>query len=236
MSTGVSGETAAVPPDDPYPLWPDLSALPPEPAGEPHVPAQPAEPPAEPGESTASGSTGLGVVAVVNRRPVRPPASPRPSGRSRRTRRPAVGLAGMLLFALLAAFVAGVTAEPVWLALGHAQPGTVTVTKCTDGRCRGTFTGAGFTRTGIPVMGAVPAGGATAAARMTSVRGARAYVDVDARSRAGTGLALLLLCGAGTAWATGTRRLPTRRTRLLATLASLVAPLVLLAGMLATTF
>jgi hypothetical protein len=245
MSTGVSGAAGPVPPDDLHPLWPDLTADPPEPfepadkAAGPDEAADRAVAAAGTGSDDAPGSGlrgALGVVAVTNRRQVRPPPAPKRGRHTQPTRHPAVGLAGMLLCALLAAFVAWVSAEPVWLAVGHAEAGTVTVTKCTDGRCTGTFTGDGFTRTGVPVMGAAPAPGATAPARMTSVRGTRAYVDVDATARAATGLALLILCGLAIARVTGARRLPTPRTRVAATAASLAAPLILLAGMLATTF
>jgi hypothetical protein len=169
---------------------------------------------------------------------MRPPPAPRRRSRTRPTRGPAAGLAAILLFALASAFFAWVTAEPLWLAAGHAQPGTAAVTRCASGRCAGTFTSTDgrLTRIGIPIMGAAPDEGTAAPARMTSVRGARAYVDIDAGRRTAAGLALLLLCGAGTAWGTGARRLPTARARRIATAACLAAPLALLAAMLAVTY
>jgi hypothetical protein len=181
----------------------------------------------------------LSAVAVTGRRPVRPPSSPRP-GRAVGPTGSTVGLVALVLLALTSAFFAWVSAEPVWLAVGHAQPGAVTVTRCTGDRCLGTFTstgaGPGFTRQGVPVMGAAPAKGETVPARMTSGRGVRAYVDVDPDSRALVGFALILLCGLGIVRATGVRRLPTAPARRTAALLSVAGPLALLAAMLAVTY
>jgi hypothetical protein len=205
----------------------------------------------------------FGLVAVTGRRPVRPPAAPRPAARRPRESTTA-GLVALILLGLLSAFFAWVTAEPLWLALGHSTPGTVTVTRCVDHglnrRCAGTFTSADgrFTRTGVPVMGEVPAvsggeaapvsGGGTAPvgpvaaeavgapAVMTSAGGARAYVNVDPASRAAVGVALILLCGLAIVRATGVRRLPAGRPRGVATALSLAGPLTLLAAMLALTY
>ena len=112
----------------------------------------------------------------------------------------------------------------------------MTVTKCTDDRCLGTFASDAFTRDAVPVMGDAPAPGQAAPARMTSDRGARAYVDVDAVGRAALGVALILLCGLGIVRGTGVRRLPERSARRTAALLSLAGPLVLLAAMLAVTY
>jgi hypothetical protein len=179
----------------------------------------------------------LSAVAVTGRRPVRPPSSPIRSGR-RGGPRPgsATGLVALVLLGLVSAFFAWVTAEPLWLAVGHSQPGAVTVTRCTGDRCLGTFTGTGFTRDGVPVMGDAPAVGGSKPARMTSERGVRAYVDVDPNSRALVGFALILLCGLGIVRATGVRRLPTMPARRTATLLTLAGPLALLAAMLAVTY
>jgi hypothetical protein len=176
----------------------------------------------------------LGAVAVTGRRPTRPPKSPRrgQAGRVGSAR----GLAALVVLALLSAFFAWVTAEPLWIALGHSQPGAVTVTRCADDRCLGTFTSPRFARDAVPVMGDAPATGDTAPARMTSARGTRAYVDVDAVSRAALGVVLILLCGLGIVRATGVRCLPGRPARRTATLLSLFAPLTLLAAMLAVTY
>jgi hypothetical protein len=152
------------------------------------------------------------------------------------------GLTALLVFALLSAFLAWVTAEPFWLAARHAAAGTATVTRCAgsglDRRCVGTFTAADgrFSRVSVPVMGRPPEVGGAAAARMTSARGTHAYVDTDPGRRAALGLGLLLLCGLAIAWGTGARRLATGPARLVAVAGSFTGPLVLFAGMLAATF
>ena len=188
-----------------------------------------------------SGFGALGLVTITGRRPMRPPAAPvRPARRPREAS--ASGLVALLLLALLSAFLAWVTAEPVWLALSHSVPGTVTVTRCAghdlNRRCVGTFRAADprFTRAGVPLMGDVPEAGTAVPARMTSDRGQRAYVDVDAGGRAAFGVALIVLCGLAIVRATGVRRLPTRQARTATTLISLAGPLALLAAMLALTF
>jgi hypothetical protein len=193
-------------------------------------------------DSTGLGA--LGLVTVTGRRPMRPPPAPARAPQPRQG--VAAGLAALVMLALLSAFFAWVTAEPLWLALGHSTAGTVTVTKCVDHglnrRCVGTFTSADgrFTRTAVPIMGNTPAAGtgerAGTPARMTSPRGNRAYVDVDAGSRAATGVALILLCALAIMRATGVRRLPSRRARMLASLLALAGPLSLLAAMLALAY
>jgi hypothetical protein len=185
-----------------------------------------------PGADPGVGSLrSLGAVAVTGRRPTRPPKAPRPGhlGRTGSAR----GLVALVLLALLAAFFAWVTAEPLWLAVGHSTQGSVTVTRCADDRCLGTFTSPAFTRDAVPVMGDVPDPGASTPALMTSQRGGRAYADVDFVSRAALGVALILLCGLGIIRATGIRHLPNRRTP---ALLSLGGPLLLLAAMLAVTY
>jgi hypothetical protein len=212
-------------------------------------------------DSTGLGP--LGLVTITGRRPVRPPAAPvRAALRTRQPRQAtAAGLAALVALALVSAFFAWVTAEPLWLAVGHSTAGTVTVTKCVDHgldrRCVGTFTSADgrFTRTAVPIMGDTPpagtgsgtgagagagAGGGGervgAPARMTSAGGHRAYVDVDAASRAAIGLALIVLVALAIMRATGVHRLPDRRARVLARLVALAGPLSLLTGMLALTY
>lgn len=195
-----------------------------------------AEERSRPGGDPSVGSLrSLSAVAVTGRRPVRPPAAPRPYQLGARTGS-ASALVALVLLALVSAFFAWVSAEPLWLAVGHSQSGAVTVTKCDGDRCLGTFTGGGFTRDAVPVMGDAPKPGQSTPARMTSARGARAYVDIDATSRAAVGVALILLCGLVIARATGVRRLPTRPARRTAALLSLLGPLVLLAAMLGVTY
>ncbi|MGW0431533.1 hypothetical protein ACWDV4_03125 [Micromonospora sp. NPDC003197] len=58
-------------------------------------------------------------------------------------RHPMAGLSGLLTLTLLTSFFAWVSAEPLWLAVGHGERGTATVLSCTGNgiglRCRGTF-------------------------------------------------------------------------------------------------
>jgi hypothetical protein len=164
--------------------------------------------------------------------------------RTRTTRSPAVGLAALLLLALLAGFFAWVSADPFWLALGHGSRGTATVTRCTGtgigASCVGSFTAERFS-SGRVRLSALPANarhaGATVAARMVSAKGRIAYAGRRGplHARWVVGVGLVLLCGLGTAWLTGVRRLPKEaRPALYGT--SLAAPLVLLLGILAATF
>jgi hypothetical protein len=244
------GDREPVPPDG-LPLWPSEART--EPITVSYVEPAWTGREREPDGMDGTGLGTLGLVTVTGRRPTRPPAAPRRGSHASR-RRPrqaaAPGLAALVLLAVLSAFFAWVTAEPLWLALGHSTAGTVTVTRCVDHgvnrRCAGTFTSADgrFTRTSVPVMGDTPAAGAgvdagervSAPARMTSARGHRAYVDVDAGSRAAIGVALVVLCAMAIVRATGVRRLPKRHFRVVASLVALAGPLSLLAAMLAATF
>lgn len=211
-----------------------------------HSPPPTADEPASPPQSKPThipaARENIGVVALADRRN-RPPKAPAPPRFVRKAPRgPAVGFTALLLFGLLSAFFAWVTAEPFWLAVRHAEPGTATVTACSGSglsrRCTGEFASAdgGFRRSGIPIMGAAPDPGGAAPARMTSSRAARAYLGTGASPRAGLGIGLLVLCGLLIAWSTGTLRLPSGRTRFLAFTGCLVAPLLLFGGMLAATF
>jgi hypothetical protein len=214
-------------------------------AESPDTPDGPAPAEAETPEPEPEPATLPVVVAMATRHRARPlPRVPRvrpPRVRpSRNTRPPHTGLAGLILIASISAFLAWVSAEPLWFAIGHAETGTATVTRCTGSgvnrRCTGTFAARDFTRAAVPVMGDAPAPGRTATARMTSERGTRAYLGAGAGRRAAVGLALLVLCGFGIAWVTGARRLPTGRGRLVATALSFAGPFLLLAGMLGVTF
>ncbi|MEN3307770.1 MAG: hypothetical protein V7603_3972 [Micromonosporaceae bacterium] len=174
-----------------------------------------------------------GIIGVRRRRPAPP-------------RRPVLGLVALILFGLLATFFAWVTAEPLWLAVGHGSQGTATVVHCTghglDQRCRATFSadGAEFTATHVDLVGA-PAerlgDGARVAARMVSPGSRLAYAGDRAglALRWGLGLTLMLLCGLAIALATGAHRLPGRRARWYALLVSVAGPLLLMLAMLAVT-
>jgi hypothetical protein len=171
------------------------------------------------------------------------PGRPRQPGRYRPTRRPGAGLVALLALGLLAVFFAWVSAEPVWLAVGHGSRGTATVASCTvhgiAKRCAdftadgGTFTAAHVTLLGTgpvppPVGGKLPA-------RMVSATGTGAYVG-SVRLRIGLGLLGVLLCGLGIGWLTGAFRLPTRRGRLVALGYSLAGPFALTGVVLAATW
>ncbi|HEU5108765.1 MAG TPA: hypothetical protein VFT95_09430 [Micromonosporaceae bacterium] len=164
------------------------------------------------------------------------PPSPRPTG-------PA--LAVLVLLSLCAAFFAWVSAEPLWLAVGHGDRGTAVITRCTGSgigqRCVGEFRAADFTAT-VALLG-VDDGqrrvGGTVDARMVDRDSRRAYVGDDHLAlhlRWAIGLTLVLLCGGGIAWATGANRLADRGSRRRAVLGSMVGPLLLTVGFLAAAW
>jgi hypothetical protein len=165
---------------------------------------------------------------------------PRPADRL--PRNPATSLPLLVLLALLAAFFGWVSAEPLWLAVGHGTPGTVTVAHCSGPplvqRCQGTFTGGDFTVADVAVLG-VPSGsraeGTRLPARMVDRSAGRAHASfggLGLHLRWSLGLTLVFLCGLGIAWATGATRLETRRNRTQAILISLGCPLTLTLGFL----
>src|SRR5690349_8668038 len=98
------------------------------------------------------------------------PAPARTPNGVRLSRRPAVGLASVVVLGLVAILIAGVSAEPLWLALGHGVRGTATVTACTgsglDQQCRARFVVPGQPAAAPPVTLI----GASAAQRRTGVR------------------------------------------------------------------
>jgi len=163
---------------------------------------------------------------------------PRLRIRTRPPRRPAAGLACVVVLGLLAAFFGWFSAEPLWLSLGHGEPGTATVVDCSihgiERRCADFTPASGnFPATRVTLLGlGRVAAGQRVAAQMVSPRGWEAYAG-DRSSlylRWGSGLALVLLCGLGIAWGTGVARLPGRQ-RMLAALASLAGPLLLAAAL-----
>jgi hypothetical protein len=175
------------------------------------------------------------------------PVFPTRSERHPPPRRPAFGLAALVVLGLVAAFFAWVSAEPLWLAMGHGERGTATVTHCsTKGvsyQCAA-FTAAGgrYVVENVALFGTDrehrPKQGTSMPAEMVSQRSDRAYV-VDALGlnlRSGIGLGLVLLCGLGIAWATGALRLDDPRSRRRAFLACVGAPLLLTLGFLAATW
>ena len=171
-----------------------------------------------------------------------PPPAPR---KIRQPRRPAAGLSALLLLGLLAAFLGWTSAEPFWLAVGHAEAGTATVQRCVGGgvlrRCAVTFDGRSFTAENATLAAGsarTMVEGTKLSARMVNAHARMAYAGSrdGLGFRLGIGLALILLCGVAIAWLGGARRLAGRSARLGATLLSLAAPLVLFAGLLAATY
>jgi hypothetical protein len=164
----------------------------------------------------------------------RPPAEPRRTG-------PA--LTALVALALVAAFFAWVSAEPFWLAVGHGERGTATITRCVgDGvaqRCTGRFVAAdGGVVARVVLLGVGEqhrAAGAAVPARMVDRASGQAYVGDDGLAlhlRWTLGLLLVLLCGAGIAWATGATRLADRRARRWAMAGSAAGPVLLVLGFL----
>jgi hypothetical protein len=159
-----------------------------------------------------------------------------------------VGLVALVVLALLAAFFAWVSAEPLWLAVGHGERGTATVSRCTgsgvEQRCVGRFTASGgaFTADDVALLGVGDRQrreGTAMSARMVGPDSHRAYVGDTGTMlhlRWAVGLALVLSCGLGIALATGARRLEGRRARRGAVFASVAAPLLLVVAFLAVTF
>jgi hypothetical protein len=229
------------PPEDGFPLWPDVSAV--DATAETPMVAVPERQSLDewpPPLLRASLQTRAS--SAVAGRP-RPPSKERPL---RHLRRPGTGLAWLVLVALFASFFAWTSAEPFWLAVGHSQAGTATVTRCAgDGvlrRCIADFTGPGFTAQGVTVLGATTdrqrSEGATLPARMVRHGDRIAYAgSADGlHVRWGVGLGLTMLCGVLVAWATGARRLLGGKARAGAVLLSFAGPLLLFGGMLAATY
>jgi hypothetical protein len=161
-------------------------------------------------------------------------------GTAKQPRHPAVGLAALVALALLAAFFGWVSADSFWLAVGHAEGGTATVTRCAGSglgaRCVGTFKASDFSRERV-ALSALPRQarhpGAAVPARMVSESGRIAYSGNPAalHIRWMLDFALILLCGAGIGWATGAGRVD-QRARTAGYAASVSAPVLLLVGML----
>lgn len=169
---------------------------------------------------------------------MRPPKPPRRAG---------AGLAALLLLSFMAAFFGWVSAEPLWLALGHGDRGTAIVVRCTGKgvgqRCTGDFTALDgrFSVQRVALLGAAKGerhAGATVTAWMVSAESRSAYAGdrTSLHLRWAVGLLLVLACGFGIGLATGATRLAGRRARFGAFVASVGAPLMIAAGFLAATF
>ncbi len=174
---------------------------------------------------------------------VAPPKRPRPP---RAPRRAGVAMPFLIFFALVSAFFSWVSAEPLWLALGHGETGTLTVTSCAGSglleRCVGEFAtpARDFTVDAVNVLG--PPGqaeGLSAPARMVGANSHRAYVTNGTGGlhlRWIVGLSIVLLCSIAIVFATGALRLPERRERLAAVGLAFAGPLLVTIGFLAATF
>ncbi|MGI5214365.1 hypothetical protein [Plantactinospora sp. CA-290183] len=194
--------------------------------------------PVQPTPRTWFGRPRISAAEKARPRPARPPGPPR---------HPAPGLAGALLLALLASFFAWVSAEPFWLAVGHGDRGTATVTGCAGvgigQHCRGDFSAVAGGRTVrdvrlVGVGGDSREAGSRMSARMVP-DSQKAYVGAGTallHLRWALGLALVLVCAIGTGWVTGALRLADRRARRRAALVSVAGPLLLAAGFLTAAY
>lgn len=171
--------------------------------------------------------------APSRRRPVKDP------------RGPFFGLAGLLIFAVLATFLAWYAAAPLWLSLGHGSAGIATVANCPvsglNRRCAD-FTAADHSFTArVALLGPESmnrASGVKLDAQMVNEDASTAYAGDDASLylRWVPSVVLMVLCGFGIAWVTGASRLPLAGARWTARIVSVLAPVLLLAGMLAATY
>jgi hypothetical protein len=147
--------------------------------------------------------------------------------RPRRPVRTTVVLPSVILFALLSAFFSWVTAEPLWLAVGHGNTVTATVTKCVGAglarRCLGEVDDQRVTLHGVSA-----GTGARVQVQRVGSRSHQAYAG-GLFLRWFAGLAMVLACGAGIALVTRSRERSTWGT-------SLAAPLLVTIGFLAATF
>lgn len=192
--------------------------------------------------------------------PLWPVPAPTPTGRSqsamydarqldvprRPPRRPMIGLPLLVLLAFAAALFGWLGAEPLWMAAGHADHGTIIVTRC-DGsgisrRCAGAFSADNhrFTVPDVPLAGAAPTAARVDArlpARMVGSGGRMAYTGgtTGLTLRWAIPLAVVLLCGVVIALVTGAWRLP-RRYRMGAVTLSLLGPVAIGAGILAMSW
>ncbi|MEE6259511.1 hypothetical protein [Plantactinospora sonchi] len=184
-------------------------------------------------------------------RPKKPPAeagaprSPRPP---KPPPNPVLGLAGVILFSLVASFFAWVSAEPWWLAIGHGEQGTVIVESC-RGRglgqhCRGEFVAADGRLVARDVRLVGMAGdpgnvGLEFPARIVDGRSTQAYVGSGTgllHLHWSLGLGVVLICTAAVGWCTGALRLAERGHRHRAALVSYAGPVLLTAGFLIAAY
>ncbi|NUR72741.1 MAG: hypothetical protein HOU81_18160 [Hamadaea sp.] len=178
------------------------------------------------------------------------PTASRPAKQEQGVRTTSVlGLAGLVLFALLAAFFAWVTAEPLWLAVGHGHDGKASVIQCVGSgvsqRCVGDFTAdSGLVVERVALLGVdqstLPQGEQSQlSARMVGSHSDQAYVGDALRGlhlRWVISFCLAMLCGLGIALSTGAIRFSDPKARRAAVATSLAAPLLLIIGFLAASY
>jgi hypothetical protein len=253
------GVPPARPEGEPSP-WPvhwsrpdsDTESAPAEPIAE--VPAQPVvtlTPPAALHDDRSDAWPTREMMAGRTVRGHRPAASRPPKDKDQGVRAAsALGLTGLVLFALLAAFFAWVTAEPLWLALGHGHDGKATAIQCVgrgvSQRCVGDFTGdSGVVVERVALLGVDQSTLRTQGektqliARMVGSHSDQAYVGDALRGlhlRWVVGFCLAMLCGLGIALSTGAIRFGEPRARRAAVVTSLAAPLLLIIGFLAASY
>jgi hypothetical protein len=179
------------------------------------------------------------------RQPARDRPAPRPVRASARRRprgvKPLIAVPALMVLLTVGTFVAGLSAEPFWLAIGHGHDGTATVVSA-GVRCRATFVAAdeSFATSTVDLVNTDTAGcvvGTAVPASMVSSVATRAFATDTAglRLRWLVGAGLLLLLGLLTAWATGAVRFRGWRWPV-AVGASVAAPWMIAATVLATTY
>jgi hypothetical protein len=182
-----------------------------------------------------------------------------PADRPHPPRRPVSGLVALVALGLIAAFFSWVSAEPFWLAVGHGEGGTATVTRCTGSgitqRCFGSFSATGDSSSAgdssssdgfdvprvtlLGVESTARAAGTSVPARMVSADSRQAYVGPAGpmiQLRWMLGFILVVLCGYGIARLTGARRLETGLASRAAVAVSLAGPVLLLVGFLSAAY
>ncbi|CAM3575878.1 hypothetical protein [Stackebrandtia soli] len=151
----------------------------------------------------------------------------------------------VVALALVSTFIAWVSAEPLWMSVGHRTEGTVTVRDCEAGgfapRCEGAFVPAGehAQSATVRISGDTDAerAGAELAAMAVGDTPRTVYIGTTAGLflRWGLGLVLLAACGAGLVSAIGAWRM-TGRAKRLALLVGFGSPFVMFLGALALTW
>jgi hypothetical protein len=187
--------------------------------------------------------TATGPAHARSRRRPRAPRRTGPAGR-----RPLPALTGLIALGLIAAFFSWVSAEPFWLAVGHGDTGTATVTRCTGAgvtqRCTGSFRTADgrFDVPQVTLLGVgadARAAGTPASARMVGPDSRQAYVGATGllvHLRWTLGFLLVLICGYGIAALTGAYRMETGNSRQAAIVVSFAGPVLLLVGFLTAVY